>query len=95
MIVISVQAAGAQEARKQGAYTSIAPPLLVSVGRPFNSPRVLIALPLQESSFASSPTSNSLPLSLLASLAEARSRISLAMRPPLQKRADFPAGLSY
>ena len=92
MIVVSVQAAGLQEVRKQGAFTSI----LVSVGRPFNSKRVLIALPFQESAFASSPTSNSPHLPLPVSLAEARSRVSLAMllRPPSQKRADFPAGLA-
>ena len=46
--------------------------------------------------FRVDPTSDSPQLPLPVWLAEARSRVSLAMllRPPSQKRADFPAGLA-
>ena len=82
MIVISVQAAGKQEVWKQGAFTSTV----------FSSQSVV----LSRIGFRVDPTSNSPQLPLPVSLAEACSRVTLAMllRPPSQKRADFPAGLA-
>ena len=98
MIVISAQAAGVQLARGEEAgsiYKYCTAPFRLSRSS-FQFKEGIDRVALSRIGFRVDPTSNSPQLPLPASLAEARSRVSLAMllRPPSQKRADFPAGLA-
>ena len=99
MIVISVQAAGVQLARGEEAgsiYKYCTAPFRLSRSS-FQFKEGIDRVALSRIGFRVVPNFKlSLSLSPVVSLAGARSRVSLAMllRPPSQKRADFPAGLA-